>query len=226
MGELALEVGERLRELRKEARLNQAELGREAGLSASQVSRLESGSQWGGEETLLALFKALAARLHQEPDAVRARVLGGAPPPAADAMAGMYVQVPLFTAEEAATGGRLIKQGRRPATHVGILKNVAGRDMDPDDMILATVVGDAMEPTFGRDDVVLADRGQAAVPEDAVYLLRIGDALAVRRLQRLPGGRARVTSDNRAYGDFELNLAEADGDMEVVGRVVWVSKRV
>ncbi len=226
MGRLASEVGSRLRDLRKEARLNQAELGRAAGLSASQVSRLESGAQWGGEETLLALFEALAGRLGLEPAQVQARALGGAAPPAREPADGQYVQVPLFTAEDAATGGRLVREGRWPNTHVGLLRDVAGSEVDPDDMVLATVVGDSMEPTLTRGDVVLADRGQAAVPDDALYLLRIEDALLVRRVQRLPGGRARVASDNRAYGSFELDLRGPEGDVQVVGRVVWVSKRI
>jgi len=48
--------------------------------------------------------------------------------------------------------------------------------------------------------------------------LRIDDSLFVKRIQRFPGHKYRVISDNPRYEPFEL--AESDS-FEVIGRVVY-----
>lgn len=229
MAELAIQVGGRLKELRKRANLNQSKLGALAGVSASQISRLESGAQWGHEDTFSALFQALAQALDQTPTEVQALVLAPAPPGGRAEASGLpegYVLVPFFDLEQAAAKGG---QGQlEPQTYVGLSRAwlSGGRSMPPEDMLLARVVGDSMEPTLRQGDVVLADRSKAGVPDDALYLLRMADTLLIRRLQRLPGGRVRVACDNKAYGSFEMEPGGGDEDTVVIGRVVRVSKEI
>jgi repressor LexA len=75
--------------------------------------------------------------------------------------------------------------------------------------------GTSMEPTLRDGDhlvVDLADRSPGRRP--AVYVIRIGDALMVKRVARL-GTRLVATSDNPAADPVPA------GTVEVVGRVVW-----
>ena len=50
--------------------------------------------------------------------------------------------------------------------------------------------------------------------------------LLVKRLQALPGGKVRVTSDNAAFDPWTLDLSEVGGDVAIVGRVVWSGRRM
>ena len=84
-----------------------------------------------------------------------------------------------------------------------------------------------MEPTLRPGDVILIDRRQATdVPRDGIYVIRIGDTLLVKRIQRLPGKRVKVKSDNAAYEPFELDLHQQNGEIDIIGRVVWAGRRM
>ena len=95
------------------------------------------------------------------------------------------------------------------------------------DLYLIYVDGESMEPTLRPGDIILIDRRSAqAVPRDGIYVLRIDGSLLVKRLQRLPGRRVTVSSDNPAYAPFELTLDAAGEDIAIVGRVVWSGRRM
>ena len=223
MGKLAEDVGYRLKELRIRAGLKQGELGAAAGISASQISRLESGIQWGHEDTFSALFAALGQALGISRATIRLEVLGGGNQSAGQNLElddQKYVRVHAFDMQESVTGGRMLKEGRKPEGHVALLRHSVSQYTDggdPELLLMVTVAGDSMSPTLNKGDVVLVDRAQAMVPEDALYVVRIQDALLVRRVQRLPGGKVRVTSDNQAYGAFEMSLENSAQDAEVGG---------
>jgi hypothetical protein len=87
------------------------------------------------------------------------------------------------------------------------------------------VQGDSMVPTLSDGDEILVDRGDAAERlRDGIYVLRIDDALVVKRVARNPAGRGiSVRSDNDAYPSWpECDPAAVD----LVGRVVWVGRRL
>jgi phage repressor protein C with HTH and peptisase S24 domain len=87
------------------------------------------------------------------------------------------------------------------------------------------VQGDSMAPTLADGDEILVDRGDAAERlRDGIYVLRIEDALVVKRLALSPaGGRVSIRSDNDAYPGWpDCPLAKID----VVGRIVWVGRRL
>ncbi|HEY0028709.1 MAG TPA: S24 family peptidase [Allosphingosinicella sp.] len=90
---------------------------------------------------------------------------------------------------------------------------------------LIRVQGDSMVPTLSDGDEILVDRGDGAERlRDGIYVLRIDDALVVKRVARNPAGRGiSVRSDNEAYPSWpECDPAAVD----VVGRVVWVGHRL
>jgi phage repressor protein C with HTH and peptisase S24 domain len=87
------------------------------------------------------------------------------------------------------------------------------------------VQGDSMTPTLSDGDEIMVDRGDAAERlRDGIYVLRIDDALVVKRVARNPGGRGiSVLSDNPHFPSWpECDPAAVD----VVGRVVWVGRRL
>jgi hypothetical protein len=87
------------------------------------------------------------------------------------------------------------------------------------------VEGDSMAPTLHDGDEILVDRGDSAARlRDGIYVLRIEDALVVKRIALSPaGGRISVRSDNEAYPGWpDCDPASVD----LVGRVVWVGRRL
>jgi phage repressor protein C with HTH and peptisase S24 domain len=95
----------------------------------------------------------------------------------------------------------------------------------PDRLSIIRVQGDSMAPTLGDGDDILVDRGDGAERvRDGVYVLRMDDALVVKRLAVNPAARTlTIRSDNPAYPA----AADCDpGAVEIVGRVVWTGRRI
>lgn len=83
------------------------------------------------------------------------------------------------------------------------------------------VAGDSMEPLLHDGDEILVDRAQRTL-RDGIHVVRLGDALMVKRLAAAGPGRATLLSQNYAYPPLEVALDE----LEIVGRVVWKSGRL
>lgn len=83
------------------------------------------------------------------------------------------------------------------------------------------VQGDSMEPVLHDGDEILVDRAQRTL-RDGIHVVRLGDALMVKRLAPAGPGRATLLSQNYAYPPVDVALAE----LEIVGRVVWKSGRL
>ena len=82
-----------------------------------------------------------------------------------------------------------------------------------------------MAPTLNAGDDILVDRGDSGDGlRDGIYVLRVDDALLVKRLAIHPvGRRVTVQSDNPAYPDWpDCGLDEID----CIGRVIWAGRKV
>jgi hypothetical protein len=94
----------------------------------------------------------------------------------------------------------------------------------PDSLSAVRVQGDSMEPTLKAGDDILVDGADAADRlRDGIYVLRIDDALNVKRLAVVPGGGLSIISDNDRYPPIERRR---DDRVEIVGRVVWAGRRL
>ena len=93
------------------------------------------------------------------------------------------------------------------------------------DLSIVQVEGDSMAPTLNAGDDILVDLGDGADRlRDGIYVLRIDDALVVKRIALNPVGRSiTVQSDNPAYPDWpDCTL----GDISPIGRVIWSGRRI
>lgn len=93
--------------------------------------------------------------------------------------------------------------------------------LDPAQLSAIAVAGDSMEPTLRDGDEILVDRAQRAL-RDGIHVVRVEDAVLVKRLAIGRPGVISLVSDNPAYRPLEL----ASGEVEVIGRVVWKSGRL
>jgi phage repressor protein C with HTH and peptisase S24 domain len=90
---------------------------------------------------------------------------------------------------------------------------------------IIAVEGDSMAPTLDDGDDILVDGADTAARlRDGIYVLRMDDALMVKRVARLPmPGRISVKSDNPLYPSWPDLPADT---VALVGRVVWAGRRV
>jgi phage repressor protein C with HTH and peptisase S24 domain len=95
----------------------------------------------------------------------------------------------------------------------------------PSNLSIVRVEGDSMAPTLNAGDDILVDLGDAGNGlRDGIYVLRIDDALVVKRIALNPiGRRLTVQSDNPAYPDWpDCSLDE----IKPIGRVIWSGRRI
>lgn len=91
------------------------------------------------------------------------------------------------------------------------------------DLFVARGEGDSMEPTLRDGDVVLIDTAQKdIVRQDAIWALSYGDLGMIKRVRRRPGGSYEIISDNPNVRP----ITAADDEMFVVGRVIWIGRRI
>ncbi|MDR4507691.1 MAG: helix-turn-helix domain-containing protein [Candidatus Brocadiaceae bacterium] len=94
------------------------------------------------------------------------------------------------------------------------------------DLFLLYVDDESMEPTLRAGDIILVVKQKASITRDGIYVLQMDSAALIKRIQRLPGGIVRITSDNLAYQPIEVKLEQIEkGDLAVIGRMVWAGKR-
>ena len=95
----------------------------------------------------------------------------------------------------------------------------------PSNLSIVRVEGDSMSPTLNAGDDILVDLGDSMERlRDGIYVLRIDDALVVKRLALNPiGRRVTVQSDNPAYPDWpDCGIDE----INCIGRVIWSGRRI
>jgi len=92
-------------------------------------------------------------------------------------------------------------------------------------LTMIRVEGDSMAPTLNAGDDILVDHADLGDGlRDGIYVLRVDEALLVKRLAIHPfGGRVTVQSDNPTYPDWpDRGLDE----LTCIGRVIWAGRRI
>ena len=170
-------------------------------------------------------------RLAEEDRRLLARYFGvderelGAPPPALPPRDPTLIAVPRLDIDASAGPGAIAEEERRLG-QIAFDEQWLRRMRIVDRSLLSVigVQGDSMAPTLSDGDEILVDRGDGAARlRDGIYVLRIDDALVVKRVARSPAGQVSVRSDNQAYPSWpDCDPASID----VVGRVMWVGRRL
>jgi phage repressor protein C with HTH and peptisase S24 domain len=149
--------------------------------------------------------------------------LGG---PAAAAAIESHVVVPRLDVGASAGHGAWPGE-ERARSHIAFdavwLKRLGAGDVR--ELSTIRVEGDSMVPTLADGDEILVDRSDAAERlRDGIYVLRLDDALLVKRLSVNPSARTlSIASDNPAYPGWPDCPLSA---VAVVGRVVWAGRRI
>jgi phage repressor protein C with HTH and peptisase S24 domain len=92
---------------------------------------------------------------------------------------------------------------------------------DPRALSTISVAGDSMEPELRDGDEILVDRTPRPL-RDGIHVVRLGEAIHVKRVQAAKPGSLTLISANPAYPPIEVGL----DDVDVIGRVVWKGGRL
>lgn len=91
------------------------------------------------------------------------------------------------------------------------------------ELFVARGEGDSMEPTLRDGDVVLIDTSQRTVRhQDRIWAVMYGELGMIKRIRRTPSGSFLLMSDNKTVSPIEC----IDGEMETIGRVIWIGRRI
>lgn len=83
--------------------------------------------------------------------------------------------------------------------------------------------GDSMEPTVRSGDFVLIDTSRRRIDDqDVVWAIAYGQLGMIRRVRSLPDGGYLLAPDNSVVRPIEAY----DGEMDVIGRVIWIGRRM
>jgi hypothetical protein len=145
-----------------------------------------------------------------------AEEISGAAPPR-----GEWIEVPRLAVGAAAGPGALGADERAFDSFRFSRRWLKEQGLSGGALSTIRVQGDSMEPVLHDGDEILVDRAQRGM-RDGIHVVRLGDALMVKRLAPAGPGRAMLLSQNRAYPPLEVALDE----LEIVGRVVWKSGRL
>ena len=128
--------------------------------------------------------------------------------------APQFVRVPRLAISVSAGPGRFVASERAVTTAGYAREDLARLGVQAGDAAIFEVAGVSMEPVLQDGDRILVDRGQTRPGKvSSIWVIRIGDALHVKRLDRA-GDRWRIVSDN---ADDEVRALD---EVEILGRVV------
>lgn len=93
----------------------------------------------------------------------------------------------------------------------------------PERLFVARGVGDSMFPTLINEDMLVIDTLQRVLSlQDRLWAISLFGAGAVKRLRTVAKHRVEVISDNPAHDNQEVSTQ----DLAIMGRVIWVGRRV
>ena len=230
---------ERIEQVREELRLSRSAFCRRIGFSASSYSQIAGGRH---SKPSAELLTAVATHTHVNPDwllsgqglpyrrgegegdvaGARVGPLGAAGASLAEA----YVLLPLYSVQGGAGEGAVVDT-EEVEDLLAFKREWITHELrsSPDELSLIYVRGESMVPTLNPGDVILIERNHRDTVSDGIYVIRMGEAILVKRLQFLPESELMVTSDNAAYQSFRVTLRDAGEEFSIIGRVVWAGRR-
>ena len=119
----------------------------------------------------------------------------------------------------AAAGGGATDLDERVVGQLAFKRSWLEREgLDPTQCVVIGVLGESMEPTLPDGCRILVARGRRQRRAGRLFVLRTGDGLVVKRLDKDAAGRWLLLSDHPAWSP-----ARWTATTEIIGEVVWAA---
>lgn len=142
----------------------------------------------------------------------------------------LFVPIPIYELEQLDRWPP--EQGVHPVMTMGFTREfLEGEFRAPvENCVGFRVQDDALHPTIRPGDCIVCDTTQPEQLRSGIYVITLGGALMVRRLQQASSGKVSVLRDRRAYRDvltvdYPLKPDGSESDMQIIGRVVGLCGR-
>lgn len=97
------------------------------------------------------------------------------------------------------------------------------RTLNPASLVVVFAKGDSMEPTIHNSNSLLVNIEDTHLTDGSIFVLRFGDELYAKRLQKRFDGSVELISDNKEYKDQLVDKKDIN-ELKIIGKVVWVGK--
>ncbi len=132
-----------------------------------------------------------------------------------------FVDVPRLPLDASAGPGAFAAEEMPVDTFRFSARWLRAQGFDPASLSAIAVAGDSMEPLLRDGDEILVDIAPRPL-RDGIHVVRVGDALMVKRVQTGVPDVIVLESENPSYRPIELPR----GEVQVIGRVVWKGGRL
>lgn len=211
-------IGERLKELRLDAGLNQPEFAAIVNTTKQYVSQLESGkNQKPNGEYLEGWARHFKVNM-------RWLVAGTGPKHASAAGAADEDWADILGVRQAAALGAGAEPDEYAETHKLKFRadSLRRKHLRPDKLAVIYGRGDSMHPTIKDGDAILIDTSDREPKDDKLFVVTYGRDLLAKRLLNL-GGRWFIDSDNKSDPQWKRPRAvDETKNFEIHGRVRWI----
>ncbi|MGN5224637.1 S24 family peptidase [Aeromonas sanarellii] len=85
--------------------------------------------------------------------------------------------------------------------------------------------GDSMEPTIASGDSLLINLAASKPIDGEIFVVRLGEELYAKRIQKRWDGAIELLSDNKEYKEQVIPASELER-LALIGQVVWIGKDV
>lgn len=222
-------MGVRIRERLKKVGISQAELARRVGVTQQTIWKLASGESAGSKH----MFE-IADALGTTPQYLTGKTDDPSPKAIGDTRLGFRhaepelpdnsVLIPQLEIGYSMGGGSVFDDYQQkamvPFPRAWLAPLISGSFAD---LFVARGEGDSMLPTLLDGDLVIVDTAQKQIrQQDRLWCLSYGDLGMIKRCRVLPDGGVQINSDNPAVSPIVAH----DEEMHVIGRVIWIGRRV
>jgi len=192
----------------KKRGFTQAVLAEKAGLAQNYISQIHTGARDGSLEAIAQIAAALGVSL---PEFFACK----------DSEIPEIVFVKKVKARPLAGIGGLETDGDFDGQYAFHTSFIARKHGSAEEMVIFQVAGDSMQPTLNDGDLIMINRRDRDFRTGYIYLLRMGEELMVKRLERRPGNMLLIRSDNDRYESIPVKMDKAGDEIEIFGRMVW-----
>lgn len=135
-----------------------------------------------------------------------------------DASKGM-VNLPIMSVMASAGNGRTVAHEQQSGVVAVDEVMVRSMGLNPRKLFVTGSNGESMFPTINSGDyLIVSNDEQDLAPGDGIYFIRLEGDVLVKRLQRLPGQKIKVSSDNKAYEPYVIEINDGI-DFQILGKV-------
>lgn len=207
-----MSIGENIRRCRKQAGLNQGELGKLIGVSASAITQLENNDTKPKLTNMALLADALKCTTDELLGRRISQFAGTA------ARLSHVIAMIDYVDLRAGAGAEAIMPEYIKHEPIPVTKQFLN-GIDPKNLVAIKVVGDSMEPAIKPDEYVIIDKvnGRDFYPVDGIYLINKDGAIQIKRLHFKGIKGIDIISDNHAYP--KENTIDDSITLEIIGKL-------